>query len=770
VTLSWQVNGADTVSIDQAIGTVTGTSTTVTVTASTTFTLTATGVGGTSTATAQVTVGAPTVPVIRSFTAAPTSLRVGGVTVTLSWQVDGASALAIDNGVGAVTGQSISVMVTASRTFTLTATNVAGSATATASVTVATGPVAPTIARFTVTPATLPAGGGTVTLSWQVSGADTVSIDRGVGAVTGSSLSLGVTTTTVYTLTATNAGGTSTSSTAVVVGSNPSRSGGRFVAMVIPVNGESFTAPASLRLIAAGRDPNIDTNNPAPGLGGNAAKVQFFVDDGMVLEVAGSSAEYWIFQGFTGGVTSGLRRVWARAIYTNPDLVLDSDPVLVRVDAPPSYAQTVNLSGDLTLSGPSYSLEGTATARLRVNGNGHRIVTAPGAATAIRFRYVDFFGMGDPSSTATPGIDVATDGSLEVTGCNFDGSNIVQLAVTGAAPATVRGNNFRSNMRQPIGQNPGAAPTGPSYPVVVLRGISTGTKVFQGNNVGAGWVFLSGTRGWLVGGDADADGNVLVGARVGIYADASQDLQIRRNYSHHIYYGGWSQGSNFELGGIASLTAEHNVVAGSSWPVRGVAGEFRYNLVLEAGHQWMWADHSGAYVHHNVFVGGDADIGGIFALYSPTGVRIQNNTIDGLGGDSVFAALRLTNGSVSLSSNLILNVRPIPVRIDGGSLEADYNLFWNCGTPFYSDGRAPAHDVLASPLLQGPPSTTYPFDETALWMRTLTVRQVLAQYRMMYMPGAGSPAIDAGDPAGGAGNDIGAIGAGTPNPADRFGL
>ena len=65
--------------------------------------------------------------------------------------------------------------------------------------------------------------------------------------------------------------------------------------------------------------------------------------------------------------------------------------------------------------------------------------------------------------------------------------------------------------------------------------------------------------------------------------------------------------------------------------------------------------------------------------------------------------------------------------------------------------------------------TIYEFDEVALWQRTLGVQDVLAQYRARYTPTAGSPATDAGDPVMGAGNDIGAIGSGTPNPADQFG-
>jgi len=626
---------------------------------------------------------------------------------------------------------------------------------------------APSIASFTATPASLPAGGGSVTLSWQVSGADSVSIDRGIGSVTGQSVGVSVTATTIFTLTATSAGGTATSSTAVVVGQNPSRSGGRFVAMVAPVDGETFTAPTTLRLVAAGRDPNVDTNHPAAGRGGNAARVQFFVDDAVVLDVDGSQAEYWVFKGFAGNVGRGPRRVWARAIYTSPDLVLDSLPVLVQVNDPPAYAQVVSLDADLVVTGASYALAGTPTARIRVDGNGHRIVSGSGSSTAITFRNVDFFDLGSRTSTDAPGIDLATSAGLVVEGCVFDGSNPVQLTVEGLAPASIRGNTFRSNMRQPLGQYPGASANG-SYPALVLRGGSTGSKVFQGNTGAAGWVQLDSTRQWLVGGDGD-DGNVLVGPRVGIYADRSQDIQIRGNYTHHIYFGGWSQGSNYELGGIATLTAEHNVIAGSSWPVRGVAGEFRYNLVLDAGHQWLWADHAGANVHHNVFVGGDADIGGLVVLYGPQDVRVQNNTFDGLNGGDVATAVLLSAGGVSLTSNLFLNVPRTPVRIDGGSLSADHNLFWNCGVPPYSDGRAPAHDVARDPLLASPASVTYDFDETAVWTRALGVRQILAHYRAKYAPGPGSPAIDAGDPAGGSGNDIGAVGGGTPNPADQFG-
>ena len=630
----------------------------------------------------------------------------------------------------------------------------------------------PTITSFFATPSSLAVGGGSVSLSWAVDQADTITIDHGIGTVTGQSLNVNVTATTVYLLTATNANGaTNKSATVRVAGGGVGTGSGRYVSMVAPVGGESFTAPATLRLVAAAHDPNVFNNVPTAGHGGNASNVQFFVDNTMVLEQDGLDAEYWVFKGFTTGVGVGSHLVWARAFYTNPVLVIDSVPVVITVDAAPAYAQTVNLDNDLVITGATQQWIGSAGGRIRVNGNGFRITGS--GVTAITWQFVDFFDLGSRTSTEQAGIDVTTSGAVDVENCIFDSSNNVQFSLGGTAPATINGNTFRSNMRQPLGQYPDASQGAlhGSFPVAVFRGSSTGAKTFSGNNVGAGWVRFEGSaRNWLVGGDTAAASNVLIGPRVGIASDGTtQNMQIRRNYSHHIYRGGWSQGSNFELGGVSSLTAEHNVIAGSSWPVRGVGGEFRYNLVLDAGHQWLWADTDNGYIHHNVFIGGDADVGGIFALYATTGVRIQNNTIDGMSGSGIAAAVKQTAGSTSVTSNLFLNVPASPVSITGGTMSADYNLFWNSAAPSYSDGRTPANDVHADPKLASPAATLYDFDEVALWQRALDVHDVLVQYRAKYSPTAGSPAIDAGDPVMGAGNDIGAVGAGTANAEDQFG-
>lgn len=76
----------------------------------------------------------------------------------------------------------------------------------------------PTINSFTASPASLPAGGGSVTLSWDVKDATTVSIDGGVGEVTGTSKAVAVTSNKTFTLTATNASGATTQTTSVSVG------------------------------------------------------------------------------------------------------------------------------------------------------------------------------------------------------------------------------------------------------------------------------------------------------------------------------------------------------------------------------------------------------------------------------------------------------------------------------------------------------------------------------------------------------------------------
>ena len=176
--------------------------------ATTTYTLTVTNAAGdAATATATVTVVAA--PAITGFTASPTAIANGASSNLTAVFTGGAGSVdhsvgAISSGVAKATGS-----LSATTTFTLTVTNAAGDfVTATALVTVYTG--LPTISSFTASPGTVTQGSGS-TLAWSVSNVVSVSIDHGVGAVAAiSSTGVAPTTTTTYTLSATNPVGTAT--------------------------------------------------------------------------------------------------------------------------------------------------------------------------------------------------------------------------------------------------------------------------------------------------------------------------------------------------------------------------------------------------------------------------------------------------------------------------------------------------------------------------------------------------------------------------------
>ena len=150
-----------------------------------------------------------TPPVISSFSANPMTIQTGK-SATLTWAVADAATVSINQGIGAVDPVvgSRSVSPTAGTTYLLTATNPYG--VVTKQVTVAIGqPVLPVITAFSASPDVMESG-QSATLTWAVSGALSVHIDQGIGAVNSVSGSVqrSLTRTTAYTITASNADGT----------------------------------------------------------------------------------------------------------------------------------------------------------------------------------------------------------------------------------------------------------------------------------------------------------------------------------------------------------------------------------------------------------------------------------------------------------------------------------------------------------------------------------------------------------------------------------
>jgi len=257
VTLTWASTNATSVSItpsilgdDQTSLALSG-SATVTPTATTTYTATATGAGGV-TAKSSATVNILTV----SLTATPATIGAGQ-TATLNWNTNIAdgTTLSIDQGIGAVNGPSgsLSVSPAATTIYTITATN--GTATATAQATV-NAPLSVTLAANPINIAP----GGHSTLSWQSRGAASLSIDNGVGAVTGPSGSTQVSPTqnTTYTITAADAqGNTTTAQATVSVGTNTGLSGIKHIIVILQENRSFDSYFAHLGPYVAAKHPEI---------------------------------------------------------------------------------------------------------------------------------------------------------------------------------------------------------------------------------------------------------------------------------------------------------------------------------------------------------------------------------------------------------------------------------------------------------------------------------------------------------------------------------
>jgi hypothetical protein len=151
-----------------------------------------------------------------SIGADPETIEIGGSS-TLTWSSTHADACEIDQGIGPVDLiGSINVSPAETTTYTITATGPGGITTASATVSVGYLPPAVSIGAD---PTAIQEGGSS-TLSWNSTYADTCEIEPDVGTVEVSgSISVSPTETTTYTITATGPEGTATASVRILVAS-----------------------------------------------------------------------------------------------------------------------------------------------------------------------------------------------------------------------------------------------------------------------------------------------------------------------------------------------------------------------------------------------------------------------------------------------------------------------------------------------------------------------------------------------------------------------
>jgi hypothetical protein len=772
------------------------------------FTVTATSVADTTKfSTAQITIPAPAVSVLVTPNSATVQI---GQTQQFSATVTGSSNTAVTwtaTG-GTISNTGLFTAGSTSGAFTVTATSVADTTKSSAAqvtiptptVSVSVNPTSATVQpvqtkQFTATVT----GTANTAVTWTATGGTISSTGLyTAGANTGS-----------FTATATSVADTSKSATAsVTIGSSPTlpglppiprQSDGPYVVIQSPVTGMHFTAPGTIRIYA---DPS-DSNAPDP----DALTVDFLLNGQQVGTFTGSGAANGYFAFTATNLVAGVYTITTR-LHTTGGGTVTSAPVVVFVDNPaPSSGPVFNLTSDVVLSGSqTMTYAGTAANHCTINGNGFQIRSNGTFTGSLNISYCDIRNLG----TATnPAIDVTVSGtgSVQLTGNVLELFGTVSIGSNDQAQVAVRNNEFRENTLVPVTSLPTEYPS-QTLPVFFATGNSSAQKFFQGNNVGLSTVKFDSTQNWLIGGSTDAESNVMIGVRCGFTViNPSAGMVLRGNYSQHNYPHRFSQGNNFELDGDGFLV-EHNIIRSSSWPVRGMGGELRYNLIDASGNSdaIIRGISSGTNVHHNIVSFTVSQTfyepgTGLDLLYNVDNIQFHNNTLDGGGLTMLFSGVPVTVGQGSLIGSLRNNVfynfaSQVDSPVLSGSLGestnpplarlryADYNDFYNPNAANQTNyglgvvGIAPGaagyamHDLgglngHVNPKFTQPTALPFPFLPQDIWSRAKRVSDVLATYRAMYTPAAGSPLIGAGDPQDGAGGNIGAVGNG--EATDQFG-
>lgn len=490
--------------------------------------------------------------------------------------------------------------------------------------------------------------------------------------------------------------------------------------------------------------------------------------------------------------------------------------------------ETYTLKEDLVLTGnDSLEVKGTPEKPCTLAGNNQRIRSDGKWSGSVKITHCTVRKLGGPPrltddgqrlASQPPAFDLKGVGKASITieHCTFDESSSVLVQNDENSATSVRNNTFLDSSIVAIDKD-----IGKSAHCFEARGNSREPKLFQGNFVPRGKVVFQAPN-WLVGGERAADSNILIGLRIGILAEGEGTV-VRGNYYHlrmpvTKQYPYWSQVSTFTT--AKGALGEHNVIRDGEWIVRFVEGEFRYNLIMDIIDHDLMQNGSAGRIHHNLFLMGDSDSrpgsmsACIAVIYPPAkpgdGIEIFNNVFDGGGRLNVPAIEVAPKAFVKSVRNNVFydfahtemyykaphamirktwndeSAEERPARIG----YADHNLFYSpkskskrnymlsvagkterkdAGFGLNDVPKAGKVDEQVDPQFKGPIPKGFPFSDEDIKARKVTVAQILAHYRDLYSPAEGSPLIGAGDPADGAGTNIGAIGSAKPSTLDRFG-
>jgi hypothetical protein len=483
---------------------------------------------------------------------------------------------------------------------------------------------------------------------------------------------------------------------------------------------------------------------------------------------------------------------------------------------------TYELDGDVVLSGDAGFIRDGTSGGCTLIGNGHTIRSVDPWTGSFLLRNCRVVGLGTES---TPAIELSMSAGTSATieGCTFESSGMIHILNQGDSTTVIRGNVVAaSSVVRVFGLR------NDSSPAFLFDGWDgTGQKVFQGNRIERSYLSFASATHWLIGGDTDAESNLLVGLRAGINLNGT-DLVVRGNYVHDLFARSAELPNGNEESALSvayesgPVLCEHNVLRHGHWVVRSFGGEMRYNAVLDADETaFIQQPLDGAKIHHNLFTmyAAPGEEGGLvtevqsgIALINSrtTGIEIWSNTFDGGGAAKAFTGPVISVDDSSFLDSLRNNafVRFPLTRNDGTEAVVrpwvtegidpepprlgytDYNLFNNpeaqsprvyalsvAGKQMRLDAGFGLNDAQPNgpvdqqvdPAFSGPLPSTFPWADDDILARRVTISQMLAAWRALYAPAPGSPLTDRGDPADGVGTDIGAVGAGDAHPLDEFG-
>src|SRR5207244_3070865 len=188
---------------------------------------------------------------------------------------------------------------------------------------------------------------------------------------------------------------------------------------------------------------------------------------------------YWLGGSAANGTAGGASAGGAAAV---PSLTLDADVVLTGDDTFEPLAQTCV-----------------------IDGRGHSIRSLEPWNGHVWLHDCRLVGLG---SEENPSIDLTMDAGAwtKIERCTFDGSGRVHLDNAADSTSLFCENTLLDNAllaEPPLRDD--------AQPIFLAEGWDgTGKKVFRGNKVFKGFVLFGKAAHWMIGGDTEADSNILV--------------------------------------------------------------------------------------------------------------------------------------------------------------------------------------------------------------------------------------------------------------------